>query len=326
MALLLQTKSLDWDDVNILAQEGKVKSRSEVPIEGRRIVVSGMTSIIGPSFIKAVAELPEEYQPTLHIVRDIFQKDNLKLCKELGLKNIFVGVGFSTTQEDFDYFKELDYTDLLLDIANGYLPQLKDLLPKILNQGFVVCTGSVHTVEGVEYLASLGVKIIRVGIAKGSVCITKVATGVTRGTFTEIYELSPYANIKDKVILADGGIKSPADFVKAFLTGADYVMAGRPFVEALECRMHQMEKERAIPNSNHILPKSVYFGQASEWGKVSMGKTPDHIEGKLDPVKATKYLKEIITTIWDGIRSGVSYSGYKTLTEAIGNGVFESKI
>lgn len=325
MAHFTAQKSLNYQDVNLLAQIGVVESRSQIPIEGHRIVVSAMTSIIGPTFIKAISELPEDMQPTLHIPRDVFQVENLKLCKELGLKHILVGVGLNTP-EILNLARSLGYKNILIDIANGYLPQLKKVIPPLVNLGFNITTGSVHTTDGLLYLAKLGVSTIRTGIAPGSVCITKDSTGFTRGTFTEVFDLGGYAARYNVNLLADGGIKSPADCVKAFLGGAHYVMTGRLFVEAIECRMHQLEKERQIPGSNHVLPKSVYFGMASEWGKLSMGKTPDHIEGKLDKVKDTKYLKDIITTLWDGIRSGVSYSGYPTLTEAIGEGVFESKI
>lgn len=329
MAILVKTKSLSYKDVNLLAQIGEVESRKTIPIEGYRIVISAMTSIIGPTFIKAIAKIPLEYQPTLHIPRDIKKEENLQLCKELNLKNIFIGVGLI---EDFPYERaalNLDYKVAFLDIANGYLPQIKKRVMELKNKGFttVIC-GSVHTQEGYKYLQRCDVDIIRSGIAPGSVCITKDSTGFTRGTITELFELfeaKQKSNFPDSnnAILADGGIKSPSDCNKAFFAGADYIMSGRLFVQANECRMHQEEFERNMNNLG-ILPKHTYFGMASELGKISMGnKSNGNIEGTKDFIQPTQSLQEIIITIWDGIKSGVSYSGYSTLTDAIGNGVFE---
>lgn len=347
MAKILKTKSLNWSNVNLIAQHGQVKSRQEIPIEGERIVVSAMTSIIGPTFIEAVSKLPYELQPTLHIPRDIFKVENINLCKQLKLKNIFIGVGLNEDKVfEHDVIYNTNYKIAFLDIANGYLPQIYERVKQLKEKGFekVIC-GSVHSQEGFKKLAYFDdVDIVRSGIAPGSVCITSDSTGFTRGTFTEIhemYQMKVSENIPKSIkedekypyikILADGGIKSPSDCVKAFLAGADYVMGGFIFTKAKECRMHQDWIERKIflndVNDDNYFPQNTYFGMASFYGKVAMGQNKDevsNIEGKEKIIEGPYLtLKFILETIWDGIRSGVSYSGYKTLTEAIGNGVFE---
>ena len=69
----------------------------------------------------------------------------------------------------------------------------------------------------------------------------------------------------------------------------------------------------------------IYYGMASALGKKKMGMKVEYVEGKLDklPRKDLKPLKDILTEVWQAIQSGVSYSGYETLSEAIGNGDFE---
>jgi len=320
-------KSLGYDDVVLIAQPAAVESRKEIPIEGWRIVVSAMTSIVGPDFIKAVADLPKEYQPTIHIPRDIHAEVNLRLAKELGLTNIFVGVGLNTPHLE-ELAKELGFNQVLLDVANGYLPQVKQKVRELKDEGFFVCTGSVHTDIGANDLVMRGCDVVRSGIGPGSVCITSATAGYTRSPITDIIALSnekQIANLMefaellnsphlDYKVLADGGIKNPADVAKAFLAGADYIMSGRLFVDANEARLR-------------VDGSDIYYGMASALGKAAMGKKVEHVEGKVQKLSRDnlKPLEAIIVDLWDGLRSAVSYSGYKTLEESIGNGVFEIK-
>lgn len=328
---ILQTRSLGYDDVNLIAQPGVVNSRSEIPIEGHRIVVSAMTSIVGPHFIDAVNKLPLELQPTIHIPRDVYAEANIYQARTRGLTHIFVGVGLNTENLEIAA-KQNGYDTLLLDVANGYLPSVIDKVKDLKEKGFKVIVGSVHTKEGVKNLIEAGADVVRSGIGPGSVCITKDSTGFTRGTISEIQELastkkilhvninfdasietSSYTDAEHK-ILADGGLRSPSDAAKAFFAGADYIMTGRMFVDAAEARLR-------VDGSN------IYYGMASALGKAAMGKKVENVEGKLDtlPTDQVKPLQEILETIWAGIRSAVSYSGYPTLEAAIGNGIFEVK-
>jgi len=275
-----------------------------------------MTSIVGQAFLHAVAKLPFNYQPNVHIPRDVYAEKNLRLAKQLGLTRIFVGVGLNTPHLE-ELAKELGYNKLLIDVANGYLPQVKQKVSELKGKGFFVCTGSVHTNVGANDLVMRGCDVVRSGIGPGSVCITSATAGYTRSPITDILALTSdqkYDQQPDYQVLADGGIRNPADVAKAMFAGADYIMSGRLFVNAKEARMR-------------VDGSDVYYGMASELGKKAMGKKVEHIEGKLDklPRDNLKSLEAIIYDLWDGLRSAVSYSGYKTLEEAIGNGVFEIK-
>jgi len=327
VANFTNTKSLGYDDVVLIAQPSAIESRKEIPIEGGRIVVSAMTSIVGPDFLKAVAALPKEYQPTVHIPRDIYAEENLRLAKELGLTKIFVGVGLNTPHLE-KLAEELDFNQLLIDVANGYLPQVKAKVRELKDKGFFVCTGSVHTDVGASDLVMRGCDVVRSGIGPGSVCITSATAGYTRAPITDILALTSDRTVyidrvraagevvhhPDYKVLADGGIRNPADVAKAMLAGADYIMSGRLFVDANEARLR-------------VDGSDIYYGMASALGKKAMGKKVEHVEGKLDKLSRDnlKPLKAIVYDLWDGLRSAVSYSGYKTLEEAIGNGVFEIK-
>lgn len=311
MAILLKTNSLTYDDVTLLAQPGKVESRKQIPIEGHRIIVAAMTSIICKDFIKAISDLPKELQPTIHLCRDNYKEENLYFAYQQGIENIFIGVGL---QEDKAYeLKALEYgyNIAFIDVASGYLPQIPKRVQQLKDKGFKkVIAGSIHTKKGVEYLQSNGVDIIRTGIGTSTqICSTRYQTGYYRGNISEILECSEVSQVP---ILADGGIVHNGDFVKAFLAGADYVMTSRIFTKAKEARMH------VEGNGEH-------FGMSNPNKGVGKGKGFDEsFVIKIDN-SDLKPVEQIINEIWDGIRSGVSYSGYATLSDSIGNGIFEIK-
>ena len=135
MAKLLDSKSIYYKDVNLISQPGVVRSRKDVPIEGHRIVVSSMVAIIGEEFIRAVAKLPKELQPTLHIPRTPKAIKWLELCKELGLEHIFVGVGANTPELEAAA-KRLGYQDILIDVAHGDSPLVREAVRRIRNDDY----------------------------------------------------------------------------------------------------------------------------------------------------------------------------------------------
>lgn len=142
----------------------------------------------------------------------------------------FVSVGLKDNKEEF--FKLLDNNPAIdkvcVDIANGYIPNLlkfvKELrarYPKIL-----IMAGNVVTGDMVQDLILNGADIVKVGIGNGSVCTTRLKTGVGRPQLSTILECSDAAHGVGGMICADGGCTCPGDVAKAFGAGADFVMLG----------------------------------------------------------------------------------------------------
>ena len=164
-------------------------------------------------------------------------------------------------------------------------------------------------------------RYVRVGIAGGSPCATNDSTGYNRGPITEIMEIDqsnpwdPFLDHRHKpFIIADGGIKNSGYAAKAFGAGADYVMMGGYFAKAFEAETHQ-------------IGDGTYWGGASHKQQIlSTGKAYRHSEGKEVPIlDELSSLETLVDELWGGISSAVSYGGYDTLTNFIGNGVFEIK-
>jgi len=179
--------------------------------------------------------------------------------------------------------------------------------------------GNVHTERGFQMLSAIKthkafMRYIRVGIAGGSPCATNDSTGYNRGPITEIMEIEEYTYDSGPFVIADGGIKNAGYAAKAFGAGADYVMMGGYFARAFEAE-------------THLRGDGNYWGGASHKQQIlSTGKVYRHSEGKeVAIVDELRPLEVLVDELWGGLSSAVSYSGYKTLGDFVGNGVFEVK-
>jgi GMP reductase len=316
MPTILQTKSIYYNDVNLIAQHSSISSRSDVPKELNRIIVSPMDAVIGEKFAFEANKLG--LTVCLHRFCDV--EKQIQIYNSLINKdNVFVSVGAN----DFERVKKLaskNIKNILIDIANGYIPSIKNIVSSIKNLCDVkkIMVGNVMTSEGFYNLINPDIEtFIRVGIAGGSACATSDATGYNRGQITElteIYSIKKSNKIyKNNFILADGGVKNGNYAAKAFGAGADYVMMGGYFARAFEAE-------------THLSGDGTYWGGASHKQQERWGGIKKHSEGKVYKIEEElKPLSKLVDELWGGLSSAVSYSGYSTLTDFIGNGVFEIK-
>jgi len=328
MAQILKSKSIYYNDVNLLPQPCNVDSRKDIPVELNRIIVSPMEAIVGKTFALKANELGL----TLTLHRFCSIEEQVELYNSLPKKdNVFVSIGLN----DWDRVKalaEAGASSWLIDMANGYMhKQIKECVNKLSDEANInhLMMGNVSTEKGFECLSQIAVdklftKYVRVGIAGGSACATNDSTGYNRGPITEIMEIeafNPWDPTSDQVflnrkpfIIADGGIKNSGYAAKAFGAGADYVMMGGYFAKAFEAE-------------THVIGDGTYWGGASHKQQIlSTGKAYRHSEGKEVPIlDLLNPLETLVDELWGGISSAVSYGGYDTLTNFIGNGVFEIK-
>ena len=328
MAEILKSKSIYYNDVNLVAQPCKVKSRKDIPVELNRIIVSPMEAIIGKTFALKANELGL----TLCLHRFCSDEEQVELYNLLpNKKNVFVSIGLN----DWDRVERLameGVTSWLIDMANGYMAtEIRSCVEKLADRVEIdnLMLGNVHTERGFQMLSNVAIdksfsKYIRVGIAGGSPCATNDSTGYNRGPITEIMEIeasNPWDPTSDQVflnrkpfIVADGGIKNSGYAAKAFGAGADYVMMGGYFAKALEAETHQ-------------IGDGYYWGGASHKQQRNLhGYSFRHSEGKEIPITDILMpLEDLVKELWGGLSSAVSYGGYETLSDFIGNGVFELK-
>ena len=328
MAKILKSKSIYYNDVNLIAQPCKVRSRRDIPVELNRIIVSPMEAIVGKTFALKANELG--LSVCLHRFCSI--SEQVELYNSLPNKdNVFVSIGLNDWDR-VDALAEIGATSWLIDMANGYMTkEIDECVINLSERARIqhLMMGNVHSEYGFQLLANVACgksfkRFVRVGIAGGSPCATNDSTGYNRGPITEIMEIdehNPWDSTSDAIymrdkpfIIADGGIKNAGYAAKAFGAGADYVMMGGYFARAFEAETH-------VRGDGH------YWGGASHKQQIlSTGKVYRHSEGKEVPIlDELRPLETLVDELWGGISSAVSYSGCKTLGEFIGNGIFELK-
>jgi len=205
---------------------------------------------------------------------------------------------------------------LLIDVAHGNTKQVKDAITwckENIADYVDIVAGNVATREGARNLADWGCDAIRVGIGNGSLCETRIRTGIGVPQVTALMEC--IAGVEesglDVPVIADGGMKMPGDIAKALSLGADSVMLGSLLSGTRESP-GEIQKVGMWPKEQ-LFKK--YRGSASAESKKAHGMQDKNVEGnsKLIPYKGKA--KRILDDISDGLRSSMSYVNANDLKE-----------
>ena len=115
-----------------------------------------------------------------------------------------------------------------IDVANGYTKKYSDFIKMFRDKypDIVIIAGNVCTADMTQELLLNGADIVKVGIGPGSVCTTRIKTGIGYPQLSGVIECADAAHGVGGCIIADGGCTTPGDIAKAFCAGADYVMLG----------------------------------------------------------------------------------------------------
>lgn len=145
-------------------------------------------------------------------------------------KKLFVGISISHSISDDDLKKliKAGADALILDSAHGHSKNIIDKIKNIKKKfkDVQLIAGNVATTKAAKELSSAGVDAIRVGIGPGAICTTRVVTGIGVPQLSAIIDAKEGVKGTKTKIIADGGIKTSGDMVKALAAGADVVMIG----------------------------------------------------------------------------------------------------
>tara|TARA_R100000030_G_scaffold33171_2_gene24729 strand:- start:7802 stop:8935 length:1134 start_codon:yes stop_codon:yes gene_type:complete len=147
-------------------------------------------------------------------------------------ENVAMSIGTSDSDYNklYQVKKECEHRlkYVCMDIANGYSDHFAAHVRKVRNEfpDLVIIAGNVVTREMTEELILAGADIVKVGIGPGSVCTTRIQTGVGYPQLSAVIECADAAHGLGGHIIADGGCTTPGDVAKAFAAGADFVMLG----------------------------------------------------------------------------------------------------
>lgn len=238
------------------------------------------------------------------------------------------------SQADYDKFKAVYNAQSTLikyvcvDVANGYSEQFSEFIKKLRSAcpTLVIIAGNVVTGEMTEELILSGADIVKVGIGPGSVCTTRIQTGVGFPQLSAVIECADAAHGLGGHVIADGGCTRPGDVAKAFAAGADFVMLGGMFAGHDE---GGGEVVTQYYKSGEVRPKEGGWEDVIEerkfvqfYGMSSKAANEQHFGG-LKEYRSSEgrevfvpYRGNISDTVQDllgGIRSTCTYAGAKKL-------------
>jgi GMP reductase len=318
---------LGFKDVMFRPKRSTLKSRSEVDLQreftflhndiswkGVPIMAANMDTV--GTFEMAAAIAKHQLFTAIHKHYSIEEWKNFaKNTTSTVLQNIAVSTG--TSSSDAEKVKTIcnaipQINFICIDVANGYAEHFVDFVKAMRKQHpkKIIIAGNVVTGEMVEELLLAGADIIKVGIGPGSVCTTRVKTGVGYPQLSAIIECADAAHGMGGQIIADGGCKIPGDVAKAFGAGADFVMLGGMFAG------HEESGGELIEHDGKQF--KAFYGMSSE---TAMNKHSGGVanyrasEGKTVKVPFKGNVEDTVTDILGGIRSTCTYVGAKRLKE-----------
>jgi GMP reductase len=231
---------LDFKDVLIRPKRSTLSSRKEVDLNrtykfkhsgwewtGVPIMAANMDGVGTIDMAKALYK----HQMFTCLVKNYDESDLFDLIGEFGGKYFAVSTG--TSEKDFQRLSRIvnSYPEvkfICIDVANGYQERFADYVADV-REAFpdkTIIAGNVVTADMTQELILRGADIVKVGIGPGSVCTTRIQTGVGYPQLSAIIECSDAAHGLGGHIIADGGCTCPGDVAKAFGAGADFVMLG----------------------------------------------------------------------------------------------------
>ena len=205
---------------------------------------------------------------------------------------------------------------LFIDAATGHTTRVTEVIAQLRELGDVpVVAGNVVTAEGAKDLVEAGASAVKVGVGPGSICTTRVISGVGMPQFTAIQNVASYCRDKGVSVIADGGIRYSGDVVKALAAGADLVMLGSILAGTRESPgqtvHHQGRRFKSYRGMGSL--GAMRKGSGDRYGQNSSGKlVAEGVEGRV-PYKGP--LTDVVFQLMGGLRSGMGYVGASNLEE-----------
>ena len=315
---------LDYKDVLLRPKRSTMGSRKEVDLQrtykfrnsqkeytGIPIMAANMQGVGTFKMAEELIRVPlftcldKTYQPA-----DIWDWLNNHVHKPDLCRNIAVSTGITDIdQERIDatlkLSRAIQYVNI--DVANGYSERFLDYVARFRDKHpeVTIIAGNVVTADITEELLLKGADIVKVGIGPGSVCTTRIKTGVGYPQLSAVMECADAAHGLGGHIIADGGCSSAGDVVKAFGAGADFVMLGGMLAGTKEGIGYEVRDGGTVE----------FFGSSTTNAQEETGGVKEHrtSEGRVVSLPYKGPVTNVVTDVLGGLRSGCTYVGANKL-------------
>lgn len=315
--LIKRGKGFTYDDILLIPSKSDMRSRRDPDLKSQLTKNTSLNIPFISANMDTITEAPMaiamDEQGGFGIIHRFMtmteQVEQIKKVKESGAKVIGASIGVNDESKDRAHAViAAGANNITIDIAHGHSVQMLEMLTwlKKTYPDVEVIAGNVATPEATLDLIEAGADAIKVGIGPGSMCTTRIITGCGVPQLTAIALCAQTALPKGIPIIADGGIKTSGDIVKALAAGASTVMLGSVLAGTIET-------PGLIQHG-----KKMYRGMASRsaqdsWrGGVPTGMAP---EGESTSVFIKGHLSDVIGELAGGLRSGMTYLNANTVSE-----------
>ncbi len=318
---------LGFKDVLIRPKRSTLKSRSEVELEreftfkhskatwsGVPIIAANMDTVGTFSMAQALAQFQILTAVHKHYDVNAWQAF-ISQVPDSVLNHVMVSTG--TSDADFEKTNAILALSprlkfICIDVANGYSEHFVRFVSKARDAwpDKTICAGNVVTGEMCEELILSGADIVKVGIGPGSVCTTRVKTGVGYPQLSAVIECADAAHGLGGQIVSDGGCTTPGDVAKAFGGGADFVMLGGMLAG------HEESGGKVIEENGEKF--MLFYGMSSESAmNRHVGGVAEYraAEGKTVKLPLRGPVEYTARDIMGGLRSACTYVGAERLKE-----------
>jgi IMP dehydrogenase len=324
-------EALTYDDIQIVPKYSEISSRSDCDISTRftrnfyaqtPYVSSPMDTVTGKQMAESMMYLDGigcihrfmSIEEQVDAVKNLLFEIQESMIEEIDKKQraICASIGVKDYKERLEKLVENGANVILIDVAHGNTKLVKDTIKYIKeNYKVDVIAGNVATYEGAKNLCEWGSDAVRVGIGSGSLCTTRIKTGIGIPQVTAILDCVEACKEYDVPVIADGGVRMIGDAAKALALGAETVMLGSLLAGTKESP-GIIEKIGEWPNEK--LYKK-YRGSSSLESKIDNNIETRNIEGDSTRVMYTGGIERILNDMSDGIRSSMSYVGANNIKE-----------
>ncbi len=316
---------LDYSDVLFRPKRSTLKSRKQVDLtrtykfkhsnkewKGVPIIASNMDGVGELS----VAESLAKHNIITALTK---QHDEESISNFKSIKNFFnfVSLSTGTSEESYERLNKIlsehsFFQFICIDVANGYSETFSKFISSVRakHPSKTIIAGNVVTADMTQELILSGADIVKVGIGPGSVCTTRIQTGVGYPQLSAVIECADAAHGLGAHMIADGGCTCPGDVAKAFGGGADFVMLGGMLAGHKEGGGEVIKSN----GKNYI---EFYGSSSEEANDKHYGGLADYrsSEGKKVRIAYRGDLDNTIRDILGGIRSSCTYVGASTLKQ-----------
>ena len=326
---IITSRDLRFEDDLAVAIADKMRKGDELIYAQVGITSSAARQILRQHKIEKLPIIDEEGNLyALITMKDILREQEYPISLKDKQGRLRVAAAIGTGDEGLHRAEALidaGVDVIVLDTAHGYAQRVLSTFNDI-RENYPDCeviVGNIATPKAAAALAEAGVDAIKIGVGPGSICTTRVISGVGVPQITAIIEIADALRGSDVPLIADGGLKYSGDITKALAAGADCVMLGGMLAGAEEAPGEKIiHKGRAYKTYRGMGSDAAIETRsgADRYSQEGMRKVvPEGVEGRV-PYKG--FLAEILEQFTGGLRVGMAYCGARTIDELQNNSTF----